>query len=620
MIKSISQIILLSLFSVSVAGQWESEVDSLKKKLNPDMPDSSKIELHKEIVNLYFRNNPSEVYSHLEELRTLAKNTSDTTLLFNTYCSLSDYYSIMNDYLASLEMLSDALELAGSDKSKQAFCHSKLSETYYFSYDLEQSIYHARKALSLNTDTKDTMQITYDYHNIAMWHVEKNLFDSALYYLRKAQGLYAFMKQEPAPIIYSHLGETFSQMNQFDSAIYYHNKAYRIDSLNQSEYEMAIDKNYLADTYFRSKNYNKAIEYAGKSLKMAIELNLLDVVIYNYELLFKTYQEKGNYKQALEYSILRNDYADSLREKNKESFIQAYKAQYRYNEQQQTLETQAAENKLLRKQRTLLVILSVVGLLLIISLLIMAWQRANRNKANAFLLEEIQKANAAKDKIISVISHDLRSSIGNLRNSLWLLHDDKISCNELEKLLKSYYPVAESSYDLLENLLTWASYNKDKIEARIKNLKITPLVDLAIKHTQHLSDSKNIEIKKLIDDIQVAGDANLLSSVLRNLLSNAIKFSEPNSTVIIASEQQSKMLQISVTDSGVGIKPEILSRLFIHSADYHSKGTRGEHGSGLGLWLCKSFIEKQYGTIKVESKVGEGSRFIITIPLASKPN
>lgn len=83
-------------------------------------------------------------------------------------------------------------------------------------------------------------------------------------------------------------------------------------------------------------------------------------------------------------------------------------------------------------------------------------------------MEEIQKANAAKDKIISVISHDLRSSIGNLRNSLWLLHDDKISCNELEKLLKSYYPVAESSYDLLENLLTWASYNKDKIEARIK--------------------------------------------------------------------------------------------------------------------------------------------------------
>lgn len=76
-------------------------------------------------------------------------------------------------------------------------------------------------------------------------------------------------------------------MNQFDSAIYYHNKAYRIDSLNQSEYEMAIDKNYLADTYFRSKDYNKAIEYAGKSLKMAIELNLLDVVIYNYELLLK---------------------------------------------------------------------------------------------------------------------------------------------------------------------------------------------------------------------------------------------------------------------------------------------------------------------------------------------
>jgi len=212
----------------------------------------------------------------------------------------------------------------------------------------------------------------------------------------------------------------------------------------------------------------------------------------------------------------------------------------------------------------------------------------------------------------------MRSSIGNLRNSLWLLHEGAYTHNDIEKLLKSYYPLAESSYDLLENLLTWASYNKEKLVPRTKKLSIIPLVEQAIKHTQHLSESKNIEIIQRIENVHVAGDANLLSSVLRNLLSNAIKFSEPYSPVTIATEQQGSMLQITVSDKGVGIKPEILSRLFIHSADYHSKGTRGEHGSGLGLWLCKSFIEKQNGTIRVESKVGEGSRFIITLPLASQ--
>jgi signal transduction histidine kinase len=592
-------------------------IDSLQALLEEEMDVLERADIHYEIAQEMFLLKPENAYAHISEFIRIARAQDNDLYLYDGYIALSDFLSLMNDYQSSLEHLYKAYNIAEkqNDKSMVSYCHSRLSELFYFTDDLDKSIEHARLALAINYKEKDTIQLTYDFHNIAMWHLELDNYDSALYYLRKAITYYHHLGREPNPVFISHLGQTFSYMNEFDSALYYHFKALELDQKNSSEYEISIDENYIGNTYLRKKEYNKAIEYANASLQRATDMDLVDVMVFNYDLLLEAYEGKRDFEKALRFAQLRNDFSDTLRDKNKESIIQGLNARFNFNQQQQKLQVQEAENTLLRKQKTLLLFITILSLLLIISLLVIAIQVYHKHKANRKLLDELERANNSKERLISVISHDLRSSIGTMRNSIQLINDDSLDNETVKELLESFFPVVDSTYDLLENLLTWASYNKGNLEPSAEILDIKPIIEKSIQHTLHLAESKSIEIVNRVEDAIVTADKNMLSTVIRNLLSNAVKFSHPKSRVIITSVSNSEMAEIIVKDNGIGMKPEVLDKIFTRPTDFHSKGTRGERGSGLGLSICKSFIEKQGGHITATSKPGVGSTFTIAIPV-----
>lgn len=609
-------IIFLILSSSAWCNQWQEQVDSLKALIAVETSDATIAELNLEIAEELMLNQPENSYKYLQDALISAEKIVDTALLYECNLGLSDFYSIMNNYESSLEYLYLALDLIENDKSKISACHNRLSEIFYFNDDMDKSIYHSRIAIALDYEMGDTLDLSYDFHNIGTWHLEKEIYDSALYYLYKAIQYHSYISDESNSLFISHLGQTFTYMDQFDSALYYHFKALHLDSLYESEYEVAIDENYISNTYLRKKDYDKAIYYANKSLDRAEAMGLMDIMHYNYEQLYLTYKEKGDFKTALEYAILQNNYADSLREKNKEVIIQGLDAKYRFNQQKQQIELQNIENLLLRKQKTSLLILSILGLLLFISALFIVIQVTQKHKAKQKLLGELKKANSSKDKLISVISHDLRSSIGTIRNSFEVFRDKSLDQKTKDELLESFFPVVDSTYDLLENLLTWANYGKDDLKPSIKIIDIKPILEKAIHHTQHLADSKQIEILNKVNSTRVLADTNMLATIIRNLISNAVKFSNPNSQVIISSFISDETVIVNVKDNGIGMKPEVLERIFVEPTEYHSKGTRGERGSGLGLSMCKSFIETLKGRIWAKSEVKKGSTFFFSIPLA----
>ena len=220
--------------------------------------------------------------------------------------------------------------------------------------------------------------------------------------------------------------------------------------------------------------------------------------------------------------------------------------------------------------------------------------------------------------MISVISHDLRSSIGTLRNSVEMIIDESINPEAALELLVSFFPIVDSTYDLLENLLTWADYSKEDLDPSLEKIEINPIIEKSIQHTSHLAESKNIKIVSRIKNGIVIADKNMLSTIVRNLISNAVKFSNPETQVIITSTTTNNIVEITVEDEGIGMNPEVLNNIFTNPANYHSKGTSGERGSGLGLSMCKSFIEIQGGKISAKSQLGKGSSFSFTIPLAQK--
>ncbi len=234
----------------------------------------------------------------------------------------------------------------------------------------------------------------------------------------------------------------------------------------------------------------------------------------------------------------------------------------------------------------------------------------NETKAN------LEKINIEKDKLFSVIAHDLRSPFQGFLGLTELLANDleAIPADEMKDLLLRFNISTKRIYNLLSNLLEWSRMQRGLISFEPQNLDISKIVDQIIMF--YIDNKKDIKIiNKIPVNSFVFCDEKMINSVIRNLLSNAIKFSNNNSSIIVdISLLDNEFSKISVKDEGIGIPDLLLKNLFVIGEKVGRKGTLGEESTGLGLLLCKEFIEKNNGKIWVESKLNEGSIFYFTLP------
>ncbi|MGE5401210.1 MAG: ATP-binding protein, partial [Ignavibacteriales bacterium] len=229
---------------------------------------------------------------------------------------------------------------------------------------------------------------------------------------------------------------------------------------------------------------------------------------------------------------------------------------------------------------------------------------------------ELKRLNASKDKFFSILAHDLRSPFaGFLGISEYLAYSlDLIDKNELNELLLVVHQTAKRIYGLLNNLLEWSRIQMGKVE--FKPVEV-PLYEIAQQVTELIkpnADQKDIKIFYEVGrDTRVFADINMVMTILRNLLSNAVKFTNPGGEVKLYAREAGAMIEISVRDSGIGINFEDMKKIFKIDSGYSSRGTEGEEGSGLGLILCRELVEKNRGTIQVNSIQGSGTEFMFTL-------
>nr|NQU90152.1 hybrid sensor histidine kinase/response regulator [Bacteroidota bacterium] len=246
--------------------------------------------------------------------------------------------------------------------------------------------------------------------------------------------------------------------------------------------------------------------------------------------------------------------------------------------------------------------------------------RVKTHIALKYTTEELSKSNAMKDKLFSIIAHDLRGPVGNFGSALQVLienieHFDKDTLAEtLVELKKSAY----GAYDLLQNLLKWATTQNNTIEFSPSPLNLKMIIIENIDLLSNTAKQKNIIFNTHIkEDILVFADDNMVKTILRNLFSNSIKFSHNNNRVDVFAEKKGRFAEIIVKDQGVGIKKENLSRIFNFHEYFTTYGTANEKGTGLGLNLCKDFVERNKGEIWIESAEEIGTKIIFTLPLDS---
>lgn len=234
---------------------------------------------------------------------------------------------------------------------------------------------------------------------------------------------------------------------------------------------------------------------------------------------------------------------------------------------------------------------------------------------NARMLEEM---NANKDKFFSIVAHDLRSPFSSmLAYSEYLSHElENLSADEIKTFAMNINKSLKRILGLLENLLEWSTLQSGRLQYLPTSFNITSLIEEITELYQINAGGKQISLKCSSEEsFQVLADKNMIKTVLRNLLSNAIKFTPENGAVTVGTKKSGEFAEVTVSDTGIGMTRSDLDKLFKIQENTNSIGTAKERGSGLGLILCREFVEKNGGEIHAESTPGQGSRFIFTVPL-----
>lgn len=229
---------------------------------------------------------------------------------------------------------------------------------------------------------------------------------------------------------------------------------------------------------------------------------------------------------------------------------------------------------------------------------------------------QLNTLNADKDKFFSIIAHDLRNPLGALRELPQIIVEniETYSRDELIRMILLQRDAAKNLFALLENLLTWSRIQRGMIEYSPQPLNLEHVITRNVALMKPNAEQKQITLSSLVSEpIDIQADYNMVDTVIRNLISNALKFTKEGGKIEVAASQNNDFAEIAVADTGIGIKEQYIAKLFRIDEQYRRAGTANEKGTGLGLILCKEFVEQHDGRIWVESEVGKGSTFRFTL-------
>ncbi|MEH0155296.1 PAS domain-containing sensor histidine kinase [Limibacter armeniacum] len=231
--------------------------------------------------------------------------------------------------------------------------------------------------------------------------------------------------------------------------------------------------------------------------------------------------------------------------------------------------------------------------------------------------EYLSSSNSTKDKFFSIMAHDVKGPLNSLLSftDLIAMHVDKLSRNEIQEMAGQLKMSVDGLYKLLENLLEWSRSQTGDIPLFFEHLPVSSLLTKTLNLVESIRENKQIEIElKVSGNVTIFADENSIYSVLRNLIGNALKFTYKKGKIVIEAIELDNVVHLAIHDNGVGMSKEVMDWVFRLDKKYTTPGTAKEAGTGMGLVLCKEFVEKNNGKIWVKSKQGKGSTFWVELP------
>lgn len=588
---------------------------------------------------LEYGNRGLKVYSDLD---SLDYKSQAYTLIGSIY-----YYS--GNYSKSFENYFESLKINERLKNEMALAtdYNNLAVIYFAQKNNKKALDYYFKALAINKKYDLVEEYSGNLINISTTYGEIDSLDQEFKYGSMAlDSARKYNEDLLFPILLSY-GDICVKKKDFAKAEKYYAEAEELITKQGSKlylYNLYYSKGEL----FKEKNdVGSAIYYYKLSLENAQKDGILPLVQDAGLELSKIYKSQNRFKESLHYYEIYHEVFDSISSIEKAKKITELELQYKFDKKIDIeKKKERRQHKVVAFQR-MIITFSSIALILSIALVILKVRSSKSQKQSYILLSEknaqilkqndailnqsnelltqrdqLKHLNATKDKIYSIIAHDLKNPFNvilgftSLVTEKWENIDDERKRLYISKVHES----ATNAYELLENLLDWARSQTGRINVEPECIEIKNHIDKTISYVIGHARSKGITISNLVEpSASIKVDVNMIGAVIRNLLSNAIKFTNENGIVKITNQFQANGdVSIVIEDNGVGMNEDVLASLFNFETHVSTKGTKNEKGTGLGLLICKEFVEKNNGKIDVESEVGKGTRFIITLPVCNE--
>lgn len=556
--------------------------------------------------------------------KELAVNLST---LANIYLNSSQYHKAL-DYSLKATKAGQAIGYKRGTASalvSTARIHRKLGE-------FDKALVYYEKALAISKELKNRGNVAWILTDTGTVYWDMKKYKKALDYFNRGLKI---MKEVNSLLgqafVLNNISCVYSDTGDYRTALQYNMRALAIYKKLKTNIHIARSYRNIGRNYGGLGQFKRGLRYLDRGLAMVEKIGVTDLQQTYYQEYTRLYEHMGDYRKALYYHKKFKEIGEELLDDARNKRIAHLQVVY-------DVENKKKENLLLKKnntiqalelfrkgaaldrQRLLGYFLILVAVLLVIIAAIAVNRSRIRKKAQQVLQEsekKLKQMNVSKDKLFAIIAHDL----GNPLNSLLLSsghlkrHFKSLPPGDLDHFIQNIHGQAKGLTGLLDNLLQWSLVQTGKIRYNPETLDMHPLIQQTLEHARYNAGEKQIQLVSGVTENSMAlADKQMMKTVLRNLVSNAVKYTRPGGRISIASNDSGNTIEITVSDTGIGIEEDRLQRLFNGELQESTPGTVNEKGTGLGLTLCKEFVETNGGEIRVQSNLQKGSQFSFTLP------
>ena len=616
----------LLLFRISFG---QMGLDSLRGRLNDAESVEKRIDIYLKMSDRIVYQDPMEALQYAKSAHFLSDSTNNPFLLARSLNRIGMSYCSKGDLTIALQYLDSSLTAAEKIDSKELIARNKgnLGSIYSTADESLIAVKYFKEALDYFLTTENRERIMAMYNNIGKAYLNLQNYDSADFYLNRS--LVIADKEFPhiTPIILFNIGDMEYRKGNQKNARSILTRCLDVSQEIGDIRGMTRSYQLLAEVFLLQKEIDSAFLYAALAKDISLRTGVRELVYISHDTYSKILAKKGRYEAAFESKLFSEKYEDSVQNELIKNKLRLFEYSQNQDKIKFLEEKSELDEEISAKQRAYILTLIIILVLVFSILIIIILGRRKIVESNKKLEEknlkiekqakELEELNALKDRIIGIVSHDIKGPIVELFSMTELLRNHLVEPEELEKILPDIAEKVRRTNLMIQNLVSWA---RSIIGGEVINYQLVSIRDTVQTEIDFFTNQigkKGIVLNTDIPEINFMSDPTLIGLVIRNLLSNAIKYSYENGTIHISAEHVVNKLVLKIQDEGVGMDEKQLKTLLKETAD-SSPGTKGEKGSGIGLLLIRDILKLINGKLSVDSEPGKGTS--VTLSIQSSEN